>query len=63
MIETNSPDAILAKAKDLGLDGQVIGQTIPSAELKFSDGMLISKDEIQKAYEQGLPRIMVGNKF
>ena len=61
VIETNSPDAILAKAKDLGLDGQVIGQTIPLAELKSSHGMLISKDEMQKAYEQGLPRIMAGN--
>ena len=61
IIETPSPDAVLAMAQDLGLDSQVIGQTISSAELKSSDGMLISRDEMQKAYENGLPRIMAGN--
>ena len=60
LVETDDADALLAMAKELGVDGQIIGQTIPSAELKFNDGMTISSVEMNEAYEGGLPRIMAG---
>ena len=60
LVETDDADALLAMAKELGVDGQIIGQTIPSAELKFNDGMTISSIEMNEAYEGGLPRIMAG---
>ena len=62
IVETADPDALMAAAREAGLDGQVIGQTNASGELKSKDGMLISSAEMKAAYEKGLPQIMAGSK-
>jgi len=58
IVETDDPDALIASAKAVGIDGQKIGRSISARELKSDDGMVISLEELKTAYENGLPAIM-----
>jgi len=58
IVETDDPDALIASAKAVGINGQKIGRSISARELKSDDGMVISLEELKTAYENGLPAIM-----
>jgi phosphoribosylformylglycinamidine synthase II len=58
IVETDDPDALIASAKAVSIEGQKIGRSISSRELKSDDGMVISLEELKTAYENGLPEIM-----
>ena len=58
IVETHDADGLISAAKAAGIDGQKIGRSISARELKSDDGMLISLEELQTAYENGLPAIM-----
>ena len=58
IVETHDADGLINAAKAAGIEGQKIGRSISARELKSDDGMLISLEELQTAYENGLPAIM-----
>ena len=60
VVSTADGTALIAAAKDAGIEITKIGMVIEDSELKFGDGDTISVESIRGVFESCIPSLMAG---